>query len=341
MSQNNQLEFHWFDNPNESLVFLDKNKSTELISKIRHKYKTNKNIDEKFRDHGFLYQLKDNKPIRIKTLKKILNSLYLDYSEFNRYILGFHGKKLIFKIKFPIKLNKPESAILVAAFMSDGNNQSEHPFYSNVDFLGKKILKNTQSFIPNIPWEIRNDKLRFHSILSRILLKLNVPIGNKVILNPKVPKFIYQNKKYIKEYLTQVFDDEGHAPTKISRKIVLGRSVALDDLSKKFISTLVYKKKIYFNSLSKKIKSIVNNQPPNLLKEEFELLKRFKIKSSLRCRGITKYLDRISADWVVEIAGKENIYKFNKYVGFSHPSKVKQTNLYLKSYKYHKNIKVL
>jgi len=165
--------------------------------------------------------------------------------------------------------------------------------------------------------------------LSRLLLKLEVPEGNKTILNPKIPKLIYKNKKYKKEYLTQVFDDEGHAATKASRKIVLGRSVAINSLPNKFIKNLIYKKKIYFNSLPENIKDVVNKQPPNLLSMEYKLLKEFKIKSSIRCRGVTKYLDWVSTDWVIEIAGKENMGKFNKLIGFSHPDKIKQMNLYL------------
>ena len=141
------------------------------------------------------------------------------------------------------------------------------------------------------------------------------------------------NGEYKKEYLTHAFDDEGHAPTKASRKIVQGRSVALKYLPEEFVSKLVYKDKNYFNSLPENIKNIVQKQPPKLLKGEKELLEEFGIVSSMRCRGVTKYLDRVSADWVIEIYGKGNISKFNIRVGFSHPDKVKQINFYLNSYR--------
>ncbi len=329
---NNQPILNWFDNPNDCLILLDRETSNKLALRLKNRYVFNKNIKDEFDDCKFLYRLKYNKPIKIRTLKKILARISLNFYNYNRCINSIGSRNFMLNTDFPIKLNKTESAILVAAFMSDGNNQDQHPFYANIGFLGNKILKIVQHYVPNIPWEIRNEKIRFHPILSRILLKLEVPIGNKTIINPKIPNFIYQNKKYMKAYLTQVFDDEGYAPTRTSRKMVLGRSVALKDLPRNFISTLIYNKKIYFNCLPEDIKKIVNKQPPNLLEDEHNLLKEFGIRSALRCRGICKYLDTISADWVIEVYGKENIEKFNKEIGFSHPDKVKQINSYLDSY---------
>ena len=181
---NNTLDFHWFENPDEVLILLEQSISKGLALKLKERYGYNKYILKAIRikDIKFFYQLKENKPIRIKTLKKILNSLNLNYVDSN-LVKAIGGSKFVFNAKFPIDLNKKESAILVAAFMSDGNNQSNHPFYANTDFLGDKILKTVQTFFPNIPWEIRNEKLRFHSILSRLLLKLEVPIVDKVLLN--------------------------------------------------------------------------------------------------------------------------------------------------------------
>ena len=327
-----RLRFHWFSNLNESMMLLNPVISKKLYVIIREKYKYNEVI-EKFRDISFLYQLRYNKPIRVKTLKNILATFNLDYTIYDKHIKYYCGNKIKFSINFPIDLDKKESAILIGAFMSDGNNQPQHPFYCNLSSLRKKILKSAQTFLPNIPYEVRDEKLRFHPILSRILLKLGVPIGNKTILNPKIPRFIYTKKEYKKEYLTQIFDDEGHAPTRISRKMVLGRSVALNNLPGDLVRNLIYNKKVYFNSLSTYIKEIVNKQPPNLLKGEYELLRYFGIKSSMKCRGITKFLGTISADWVIDIYGKENISRFNKCIGFSHPDKIKQINLYLESYK--------
>ncbi|HLC57462.1 MAG TPA: hypothetical protein VJH95_02740 [Candidatus Nanoarchaeia archaeon] len=323
------LMFHWYQHSDKALIQISLKESQLLAKALKERIGFNTEFKTCGLGTGSYYSLLKGKPVRISTLKKILQFFSFDFNDYNKDILSIGGSKFLFKAVFPINLDRVESTILIGAFLSDGNNQKQHPFYANTDFLGEKILKNVQALIPGIPWEIRNGKLRFHPILSRLLLKLGVPFGDKILLNPKIPQFIYAREKYKKAYLTQIFDDEGHAPTKASRKIVLGRNVALRGLPKEFTSTLVYTKRVTFNSLPEYIKTIVSRQPPNLLNGEYELLKEFGIKSSLRCRGVTLYLDRVSADWVVELAGKENINKFNKEIGFSHPDKVRRINEYL------------
>jgi len=112
----------------------------------------------------------------------------------------------------------------------------------------------------------------------------------------------------------------------------MGRNVAVKNLPKNFVSILTYKKTRYLKEIPLEIKKIIDKQPPNLLKGEQELLIEFGIKSSMRLRCITKYLDRVSASWVIEISGKKNIEKFNNKIGFSHPDKIKKMKKYLEGY---------
>lgn len=327
-NNNSKFEFNWFDMEDKCMLLLNSKVAFELASKLKKKYHTNKAIAEIIGNNKSIYRLRKSAPIRVKTLKKVLDCLKIDYRYYDKKV-NYYSDKSAYTVIFPIAFDKVESAIIIAAFMSDGNNQSEHPFYCNLGFLGNKVLQSVQTLLQNIPHEVRDDKLRFHPLLSPLLLKLGVPIGDKILLNPKIPYLVYKKKEYKKSYLTQIFDDEGHAPTKAGRKIVLGRSVALRGLPKEFSSALVYKKKIMFNSLPDHIKIIVSKQPSNLIKGEHELLKEFEIKSSLRCRGITLYLNSVSADWVIEIYGKENIGKFNKDIGFSHPDKIEKSKRYV------------
>lgn len=327
---NNKNTFNWYENPDEVLVKINKKSVNFIIKKINSKFNSIRDfVNYSKINHKFIYQIKDDKPLRVKTLKNILKALNINFNLFNNEIKEIGGSKFTFKIKFPIKLNKKEIAILVAAFMSDGNNQVEHPFYSNTGFLGDKIIKTVKKFIPNISYEIRDEKIRFHSILGRILNKIGVPFGNKTIINPKIPKFIKLNRKLSKVYLIQAFDDEGHPATEISRKIVLGRSVAVKSLPNLFVENMPWKEKMYFNNLPDYIKKIVIKNPPRLLVDEHKLLKRLKINSSMRCRGLTKYEETNSADWVIEISGKENIRSFNNFIGFSQPEKIERMNQYL------------
>ncbi len=330
-----ELEFGWFDMPDDAMIILKENTAQKMIANIKDLYinkQIKKNSYSKLR-----HQLNHKRPIRVKSLKKILNLRNSNFSHFNKHIKAFSSNKYIYQVNLPLDLDRVESAIIVAAFMSDGNNNGEHPFYANVGFLGNKIIKAVQDIMPSITFEIRNEKTRFQPILSRILSKLDVPIGNKTKLNPKIPEFIINNKTYTKAYLTQVFDDEGHAATRQSRKIVLGRSVAVHSLPPAFTESLVYKEKNYYNSIPEEIKQIVKIQPPNLLLMEFDLLTQFGIKTSMRCRGLTKYLETISADWVIEIAGIENLNRFHTEIGFSQPEKIKQMENYLNTCRKDKN----
>jgi len=326
------FNFDWLDDTDNSMVLLETHFSKILATKLKDKYLSNKKITEIIGNEKPYYQIKNSEPIRVKTLRKVITCLDLNSINISKNI-NYYNDKSPFTFKFPIDLDRKESAILIGAFMSDGNNNANHPFYCNKGCLKDKILNAVQTMLPRIPWEIRNEKhLRFHPVVSRTLLKLGVPIGDKILLNPKIPKFIYRNKIYKKEYLTQVFDDEGHAATRASRKIVMGRNVAVKNLPKNFVSILTYKKTRYLKEIPLEIKKIIDKQPPNLLKGEQELLIEFGIKSSMRLRCITKYLDRVSASWVIEISGKKNIEKFNNKIGFSHPDKIKKMKKYLEGY---------
>ena len=282
----NILIFNWYENPDKCLVLLDKNIAKNLAEMIKQKYGFNKIISKILElDISFIYQLRENKSIRIKTLKRILDKLKINYNSFNKNICGIGGSKYTFNIKFPIKLDSIGTSILIAAFMSDGHNESEHPHYANVGFLGDKIINSVNSLIRDIPYEFRNEHVRFHPLLGRILLKLGVPYGCKSYINPDVPEVIFSNQEWMREYLIQIFDDEGHAATRISRKIVLGRSVTLRNFPDDFSKNMEFSKKIYFNQLPEDIKEIALRTPPKLLTSEQKMLNEFGIKLSLRCRG--------------------------------------------------------
>ncbi len=319
------LIFNWWENPEMTLIGLNKNFTNYILNKIKKNHKEFKKFTKKANiAYKVVFQLKNKRIIRINSLKKILNTLNINYRICSEYICEIGGSKCTFRCKFPIDLNRDSIPVLISAFMSDGHNQPDHPFYANLGFLGNKILKCSQDVIPAISYEVRGEKLRFHSIFGRILLKLGVPYGCKSKINPFVPKFIFEDEKWSKLYLQQAFDDEGHAPTKVSRKIVQGRSCALPKNL-----NWEYKERKTFNSLDDELKELVMRNPPNLLICEYFMLKELGIKFSIRCRSLKQYLDRTSADWVIEIYGKENIGKFHEKVGFSQPEKIQNTKNYI------------
>lgn len=324
------LIFHWYENFDDNLIQINKGGCSKLINLIKQNYPVKKTFYKiaKITD-GTLWQIQNYKSIKVSTLKRILRVLELSFLSFDKYIVSIGSKDCLFKINFPLVLARRDIAVLIGGFMSDGCNNREHPFYANTGFLGDKMINSVQTICPGISWEFHHEKVRFHPILSRILSKLGVPCGRKVILNPITPLFLWSNELWSKAYLTQVFDDEGHAAEASSRKIVLGRSVALGILPKDFIDRLPFKKKVYFSKLSQNIRNLILENPPNLLLAEYFMLKRFDIKSAMRCRGITKYEKWVSADCVIEIYGKGNMKKFQEIIGFSEPSKVNQMKMYV------------
>ncbi len=328
----NLLLYNWYENPDDSLIKINKKAAGDIVNMIHFQFNSIKSFISSAKiNNKSIYQLKKKQCIRLITLKKLLDTLNIGLDTFNDKIGAVGGSKYLFRTKFPIILNRVENAVLVAAFMSDGNNQREHPFYANVGFLGNKIIKSARKLVPNIPYEVRNGKVRFHPILGRALNKTGVPYGNKTIINPKIPEFIMNNKELSRLYLIQSFDDEGHPAAIKSRKIVLGRSVAVRNLPSSFVQNMKFSKKVNFNNLPSDIKKIVVESPPALLSGESSLLKDFGINNSMRCRGLTKYEETISADWVIEIFSKENIRAFNRRLGFSSPEKVEKMKKYLAS----------
>ncbi len=331
LGKSSELIYYWYDEPDSCLIKLNSEYNNELINLIKQKYISLKKFFTKFAiDIDINLRMLKCSSITVRNLKKILNGLNLSYNVCERHIVAI-GSRYPLNVAFPIKLNNLESALLVAAFMSDGHNEDQHPHYTNNSaFLNHKILSTALKLVPNLPWETRNDKIRFHPFLGRILQKLGVPYGNKSMINPIVPSFIWSNIAYMKIYLTQVFDDEGHATTKESRKMVLGRSSVVNNLPKDFVDSLPHGKRIMFNQLPDNVKELIIKQPPMLLIGEYFLLKKLGIERKMRCRGIYKYQNNnVSADWVIELYGKENMRKFQETIGFSEPSKVKQMGLYL------------
>ena len=324
------LLFHWYENFDSNLIRISKEGCSRLVSLIRQKYHIKKEFDEEAGiDDNSFYQIKKCGLLRVRTLKKILKTLGLNYNTFDKHIVSIGSRNCLLKINFPLVLARKDASVLIGGFMSDGCNNREHPFYANTGFLGDKIINSAQAVCPNISWEFHHEKIRFHPIMSRILSKLGVPCGRKVVLNPITPLFLWSNEIWSKSYLTQVFDDEGHAAEASDRKIVLGRNVALGNLPEDFIKDLPSKEKVYFNNLSNDIKKLIVGNPPNLLVAEYFMLKRFGIKSTMRCRGITKYERWVSADWVIEIYEKGNMKKFQEVIGFSEPSKINQLKKYV------------
>jgi len=136
----NGLYFHWYNNPDESLIEINKAGCKKLFKHIKKYFLTYKELERKtgVKNDTLSYHLKKIGVIRVKTLKKLLKAVKIKYNKYDKFIVGISRHRIRLKIKFPTNLNNTNSIILIAAFLSDGHNSKDHPHYANVGFLGNK-----------------------------------------------------------------------------------------------------------------------------------------------------------------------------------------------------------
>lgn len=101
-----KFQFEWFDNPDESLLFLKDEIIPKMIIEIKTLYLNRHLTRNKYRK--LRNQLNHSKPIRIKSLKKILCLLHINPSDFNVYIKAFAGNANIYNFSKAIGFSHPE-----------------------------------------------------------------------------------------------------------------------------------------------------------------------------------------------------------------------------------------
>jgi len=244
------------------------------------------------------------------------------------------GRKLI-KIKFPIKLNNINYVRLYALMNSEGSTNTEfsihvpekefHELFKNslINFFGEQMDKL-------IVCKKQRNILRSR---APTIIRFLLPIPSTI------PKLIFKNKKFSREYLRIVFEAEG-SPIFVGNKryISLKRN---SDISQFFNKNLSYptEERIYFKQLSKDYPSLAQKikENPNKITigEKIIFKKYFDInttilpecirinKTNFRCGG------KVSVRWNTYIYAR-NVNKFIEKIGFLSKSKIKKSMKMLK-----------
>jgi hypothetical protein len=166
------------------------------------------------------------RPPSLGYLKRILQYLEADYGEANNDILEIARLK---NPKLPFKLNTPEGAEVMAAFLSDGHIPKEsikNPMYcayeKELHLRLIRVCKNIfGAFDAHIKMGHKSLITRFPVPIGKSLVLGGVPAGSKVVKNPFLPRSIIEgNEKIRTAYLRRVFDDEGDVHLSASKKAV-------------------------------------------------------------------------------------------------------------------------
>ena len=275
-----------------------------------------------------LILLENSHLITVKKLMKIHGKNKI----LNRQIKGLKTstKKDALRINFPIHLDKICYIRLYALMISEGSVRTE--FSLNVpekEFhqIFEKDLKELLSKEITIKKDFNHGLERSRAPAT---IRFLVPIYNTI------PKVIFQNKEFAKEYLRVAFEAEGSPIFNLKKHkkyIKLSRN---SDVSQFFSNEndLPLEKRIFINGIKKIYPMQYYNiikKPDSLILGEHLLLKYwFNIDSTLKLESIRlnklgNRKGKISAKWVLYIYSGEDIERFNQQIGFMSKFKMEKS----------------
>jgi len=154
-----------------------------------------------------------------ETLKELSEKLNISYPSMKnwscgRTLINSRGKYKI--VKIPNSVNE-EISELVGVILGDGNlnrkdirivgNANEKDYYTHLELLFRSIF-DVESIINN---DTANSiRLTINSVkISKHLTSLGLKLGDKIKNRATIPKWIFEDEKYIKSCLRGLFDTDG------------------------------------------------------------------------------------------------------------------------------------
>jgi hypothetical protein len=310
--------YHWFYEPNSVSVKIKPKFRKQIFEISLDKAKTMTNLSKITNlSKQTLFNYMYGKCMNIKGLKTLLQFVNISFKEANVNIteVGWN------KIKFPVKLDTNESAVLFSAIMGDGAN-SETIMYKNKDAnLISKVKNSTKKWIGNVTiGHQTSDKdipfITFPRIFGRILNYVGIPSGKQMKFNPGIPEVVKNSKKETKRmFIQQFFDDEGW-PEPNQMKVAISQCVdATKYLPKKFINKIKRLETIYIKDIPIDIKSKIIE--PKILTDIHDILKNeFNIYSNIRFKRLLIRKKHITGAFELEIQRKDDVKKFIEKINF-------------------------
>jgi hypothetical protein len=273
------------------------------------------------------YQLKQK--LTVAYLIKILKYTNRPLSDANSKFIEIVGLK---RPKLPFVLSNPESAEIIAAFLSDGHlpiKSYKNPMYCAYEReLHDRLILLSKKVFGEFDVETKaghNSPLtRFPCPIGTALELAGVPRGDKRRKNSPLPKVVIGGSEDLQcAYLRRVFDDEGDVQVSNSKRAVrITRSTDATD--------------IYAGSNFQKQKWLygVSNTPiNNLILGEYLLLKKAGIDARLYREGVYRSISgRTTVKWRIQIAQQDNLRLFAEKINFNLLEKKEKLNLAIHSY---------
>lgn len=255
-----------------------------------------------------LESMLQGKKIRLSTFFKIIKYLKkqgykVSWADIERKITLIAAKRntnkrpratCVLSPRLPFKFDNIAGAIVVSSLLFDGGIDSRTlPHYHNYEKELRDKVKNAFIGVFGTIENINSDvdgrtQIYFPRVIGRVLVYcLGMKQGRKTLINPTIPKFIWDADTEIKAaFLQQAFDDEGYVT-----KSGIGIKLAVKG----------------------------DKQPPLLLLDIKKLLKQLNIyttKPHHREVYVTKDGVKCSK-WDILITNKRNLKKFREVVNFS------------------------
>jgi len=267
-----------------------------------------------------------------KNILRSVRKLILEFGKnpgINPRISGvlISSKKGILPIHFPIILDSNSYYTLYALMISEGSFKTEFAlnvpekefhemFKKNLEALISKDIRLLKDLNHNVP------RSRAPNIIRNIL-----PFSNHL------PRNIFLNKEFARNYLRVVFEAEGCPIFDVKRRkkyIKLSRNSDVSCLFKE--QDLPPEKRIFINQIKKDFNEqyykIAQNPDELILGEHLILKYFFDIDSTLKLESVRlnklgSRKGKISAKWVLYIYSGEDLEKFNKEIKFLSKNKNK------------------
>lgn len=277
--------------------------------------------------------MKDNK---IKVIRKLISEFGED-PQLNKKIKGvlISSNKGTLKINFPISLDQKCYIKIYALMISEGSYRTEFSLNVPEEEFHRMFEENLKKLIsPEIV--IKTDKNHsFKRSRAPTIIRNIMPIPNKL------PKILFTNELFGKEYLKIAFEAEGcpiYNLKKSKKYIKLSRNSDASKFLKE--KELIPEKKIFINEIrrnfNKEYLKLIHN-PDSLILGEHLLLKHlFNIDSmlqieSIRLNKLGNRKGKISVKWTLYIYSGEDIKKFYENIGFMSPKKQNKCKEMLKN----------
>ncbi|MDP7458140.1 MAG: hypothetical protein QGH47_05425, partial [Candidatus Woesearchaeota archaeon] len=269
---------------------------------------------------------------RIKSLRKIAIFLQFPLKHVNTKIIEIAG----LRPKLPFNLHSEEGAEIRAAFLSDGhidkNPTASSQYCASEKELHSSLIKLCTKIFGKFKTKTYFSKTTYYTKfpcpIGMSLVLSGVPSGNKLLVNPYLPKDILLGRKsIITNYLRRVYDDEGDVcfDRYGKRAVRITRSVNVGIIKERILP----ERWTFLQT--------TNDTRNNLLIGEYLLLHKLGIDARLYSEGYYKNKKcQFTGKWRIQIGQQDHVKKFAELINFTLSTKREKLKEILNSYQYRK-----